>query len=38
VREVLDNEVIARLERLERENRKLKRIGAIAILLSGALL
>src|SRR5690348_10265852 len=36
--ELARNEVIARLERLERENRRLKRFVAIAVLLGGALL
>lgn len=32
-----DGEVIARLERLERENRRLERIGAVGLILIGAL-
>jgi hypothetical protein len=32
------NEVIARLERLERENKRLKRIGAVGLILVGALI
>jgi len=38
VSDATNNEVIARLDKLERENKILKRVGAITILIGGALL